>query len=135
MEIGVFDAIIDLEPFEKSLLHFTRTKGKAITDVVEKHARPLREKPADQESFERDVSQPGILLDGKKIKNISVQDKEGIRAAVPAAGQFQCPAAQWKTRGGRGTFCGRRCGGWWFSFHYNRFQYRLTLCLSSQSNA
>ena len=111
MEIGIFDMVIDFEPLEKTGLHLTRPKSKAIADIVKKQAGALWKKSAHEESLELDVIHFPILLHGKEVEDISVQDEEGIGAAVPAAGEFESPTTQRQAGGGSGGRDGRRLDG------------------------
>src|SRR5882672_5176051 len=119
VEIGVLRGIIDLHPFKEALLHVRRAEGQSVADVIEQQAGTLWKKPADEEGLEGDIVYAGLFLHGKEIENVSVNDKERVRSAVPASGQFKSPAAQRQAGLGRG-----RRGGWHsfgrrsgFSFH------------------
>src|SRR5262249_47254539 len=51
VEIRVLDIVVDLQPLEKAFLHFARTEGEAITDVVEKQASAFWEKSPNEKRF------------------------------------------------------------------------------------
>ena len=97
MEARAFDRVIDVEPLEEAFLHFSGTEGEPITDIVKEQTRALGKQAARKEALQRDIADMRIVLNGKQIENISVEDKQGISASVPTAGQFQRPASQGKT--------------------------------------
>ena len=99
VEVSALDIIINLQPFEEALLHVPGTKSEAVADIIKEQASPFRKEPAHQKGLERNVADARIFLDWEKVKNISVEDEKRIRAAVPAAGQFKCPATEGKTQG------------------------------------
>ena len=106
MKIGIFDAVINLQPLEKPLLHVSGAKTQTVADIVKKQASTFGKKAANQKSFERCILNAGLLLNGKEVENISVNNKEGIGAAIPSARQFEPPATERKT--------GLRCRESWF---------------------
>ena len=111
MKISVLDPIINLQPVEKPMLHFTGAEHQSLANIVVKHQPAIREEALLEESFQRDVSEVGPILHWKNIEDISVQHENGVGFSIPAPGQFQRPGAQGQAglpaRGGDG---GRRCG-------------------------
>ena len=75
-------------------------------------ARAIREKPPNEKAFEGDVTDRGIILNGKEIKDVSVQHEKRISPVIPAAGEIKPPARQRKAGlGAGGGDGGRRWGG------------------------
>ena len=94
MKISVLDVVIDFQPLEEALLHVARAESQTVADIIEQQARALRKKPANEKGLKGNIVYAGLFLHGEQIKNISMNDKEGVRATIPAAGQFEPPAAQ-----------------------------------------
>src|SRR5205085_11218493 len=98
MIIRVFDLVENLQPFEETLLHVRRAEGQPVADVVEQKKVALGKESAGKKRFERDVLDLLPLRHGKDVEDVPVQHKQGVSGAVPAAGQFQGPATQRKSR-------------------------------------
>ena len=113
-EVSVLDAVIDFQPLEEAFLHVGGAERQPVADVVEEQAGALGEEAADEESLERDVVEVSIILHGKQVKDVAVEDEERIGAAVPPAGEFEGPAFEREASGGGGGGGNRCCG---FRFH------------------
>ena len=91
---GVLDAVIDLQPLEEALLHIGGAEGQTVADVVEQETGALREQAPDEKGLERHIADLPIVLDGKEVEDIAVEDEQRVSAAIPPARQFERPAFQ-----------------------------------------
>ena len=83
VEIGRFDAVKNLEPLKKTLLHLRRAEGEAARDVIKQQAGAFREQSPHQEGFQRQEAESIPVLDREQIENVSVQHEQRIGPAVP----------------------------------------------------
>src|SRR5262249_43445176 len=82
VEVRVLDLVVNLQPLEEPLLRVGRAKGQAVADVVEQQKIALGKQASGEKRFERDVFNLLRVLHRKGVKDVSVQDKDGVRGAV-----------------------------------------------------
>ena len=78
---------------------FRGSKSQAVTNVVKQQKFAFGKKASREKSFQGEVIEILAFLDWKEIEHVAMDDEHRVRAGIPAARKFQCPAAQRQPRG------------------------------------